>query len=186
MKLSNFLRLDPDYEGKGLSRGSKLEDEVWNTFLGDTERLKSVASAIRNTVVAGEARVEQDVEQEEQEAPEGKILTRLHMIRERSNSLVVRKKREVLSLEGKLECEVCGFDFNNAYGVHGSGYAECHHTIPISQLGPGMKTRASDLAIVCANCHRMLHRGKRWPSIPELKSIVQEHAFNAIPRNRRH
>ena len=88
MKLSNFHRLDPSYEGKGLSRGSKLEEEVWNTFLGDTERLISVASVIRNMVVAGEARVERNVvkeEQEDQEAPEGKILTRIHMFRERSS-----------------------------------------------------------------------------------------------------
>jgi 5-methylcytosine-specific restriction protein A len=95
MKLSNFLRLDPGYEGKGLSRGSKLEEEVWNTFVGDTERLMSVASVIRNVVVAGEASVERNVEkeeQEQQEAPEGKILTRMHMIRERSSKLVVRKK----------------------------------------------------------------------------------------------
>ena len=96
MKLSNFLRLDPGYEVKGLSRGSKLEEEVWNTFVGDTERLMSVASVIRNVVVAGEASVERNVEkeeQEQQEAPEGKILTRMHMIRERSSKLVVRKKR---------------------------------------------------------------------------------------------
>ena len=30
MKLSNFLVYDPEYQGKGLERGSKLEQEVWD------------------------------------------------------------------------------------------------------------------------------------------------------------
>ena len=42
MKLSNFLRFDPSYEGKGLKRGSRLEEEIWATFSGDLQRLNSV------------------------------------------------------------------------------------------------------------------------------------------------
>jgi 5-methylcytosine-specific restriction protein A len=30
MKLSNFLRFDPSYQGKGLPRGNRLEREVWD------------------------------------------------------------------------------------------------------------------------------------------------------------
>ena len=29
MKLSNFLRFDPDYAGEGLKRGSRLEKDIW-------------------------------------------------------------------------------------------------------------------------------------------------------------
>lgn len=180
MKLSNFLRFDPSYEGKGLRRGSRLEEEVWNTFSCDLQRLNSVSAAIRQVVATRDPCLESKIDEAEQEAPEGKVLTRLHLSRERSNSLVVAKKEEAMRLTGKLECEVCGFDFMRTYGKHGSGFAECHHIKAISTLMPGEKTRVSDLAIVCANCHRMLHRGKNWFSVSELRNIVESHASNAV------
>jgi 5-methylcytosine-specific restriction protein A len=37
-------------------------------------------------------------------------------------------------------------------------------------LRPGTKTRLIDLALVCANCHRMLHRSRPWPTIAELRT----------------
>ena len=65
-----------------------------------------------------------------------------------------KKKQQASS----LACEVCGFDFHATYGELGRDYAECHHTKPISTMQPGDTTKLADLAIVCANCHRMLHR----------------------------
>jgi len=56
-----------------------------------------------------------------------------------------------------LECEVCGFDFFETYGERGNGFAECHHKLPLSH--GTRSTYLRDLAVVCANCHRMLHRG---------------------------
>jgi predicted HNH restriction endonuclease len=29
---------------------------------------------------------------------------------------------------------MCGFDFKDKYGELGEGFAECHHTIPVSEL----------------------------------------------------
>ena len=52
MKLSNFLRFDPEYEGVGLNRGSKLEKEVWDVFGQDHEKLHRVAKSIRQRVGA--------------------------------------------------------------------------------------------------------------------------------------
>lgn len=47
MKLSNFLALDPTYEGKGLERGGKLEQRIWNEFSNNREELAKLANAIR-------------------------------------------------------------------------------------------------------------------------------------------
>ena len=105
-------------------------------------------------------------------AAEGRELLRLHRTRERSQPLVALKKREVLLAEGRLECETCGFDFAAAYGPRGEGFAECHHTLPISQSAPDRRTRTSELALVCANCHRMLHR-RPWVSVQELHLLVR-------------
>lgn len=172
MKLSNYLRFDPSYRGAGLKRGSHLEEEVWNTFASDLIRLKATATAIRETLKTSNMGSIEIVDIDEPEAPEGRVLTRIHQVKERNAALVRKKKQEVMSTTGRLACEVCGFDFQEAYGEHGYGFAECHHTKPISELSPGEKTRASDLAIVCANCHRMLHRGREWPSVSQLKSLL--------------
>jgi hypothetical protein len=63
---------------------------------------------------------------------------------------------------GRLVCEVpnCGFDFSQRYGALGKGYAQVHHLLPLSNSRPeGRKTQLKDLAIVCANCHVMIHIG---------------------------
>lgn len=47
MKLCNFLRLDPSYAGKGLRRGSKLEEEIWNHYANDRTALQAAVQALR-------------------------------------------------------------------------------------------------------------------------------------------
>ena len=61
--------------------------------------------------------------------------------------------------EGRLPCEECGLDFLAVYGEIGRDFAHVHHREPLGgRKGPSV-TRMQDLAVVCANCHAMLHRG---------------------------
>jgi 5-methylcytosine-specific restriction protein A len=53
---------------------------------------------------------------------------------------------------------VCGFDFKAVYGDIGEGYIEVHHTMPFHAMVAGTKIKLADLALLCANCHRMAHR----------------------------
>jgi len=72
-------------------------------------------------------------------------------------------------------CMACGFDFEKTYGAYGKGFIEVHHTKPVSELG-GMTSvnPETDMAVVCANCHRMLHRSRKHVlSIEELQSMMQ-------------
>ena len=69
-------------------------------------------------------------------------------------------------------CEICQFDFAKTYGSHGEGFIEMHHLFPMHN--GRRKTTTEDLRPVCANCHRMLHRGKEMLSIEELKGIIKE------------
>lgn len=172
MKLCNFLRFDPDYAGKGLIAGGKLEEEIWNQFHDKPELLHEVASTIKNVVQSKEAVSIQTPDNEEAQAIEGRVLFRFHRIRERNQNLVNKKKRLVFAQCGELRCEVCSFNFEYQYGSLGKGYIECHHTVLLSKLEPTKKTKLSDLALVCSNCHRMLHRGLL--SIEELKSRISE------------
>lgn len=94
---------------------------------------------------------------------EGKMLRRFVAHRQRENRLRLAKIREALHRnQGKLICEVprCGFDFEKRYGINGLGYALVHHLRPLSSVShKGMRTKQTDLAIVCANCHAMIHKG---------------------------
>lgn len=175
MKLCNFLRFDPGYTGKGLVAGGKREKLIWDTYYSEREHLARVAAAIRE---AGERQLstvmEQALEDDDDAFIEGRVLTREHKFRERNRLLANRKKQQALKVTGRLECEVCEFDFFASYGEIGRNFAECHHTLPISDLAEARQTRLSDLAIVCANCHRMLHRARPWKTIQELKELVRK------------
>ncbi len=74
-----------------------------------------------------------------------------------------KKIQEALRVnEGKLICEVpnCGFDFAEQYGALGEGYAQVHHLLPLGKAPTdGREPKLKDLAIVCANCHVMIHAG---------------------------
>lgn len=178
MKLSNFSRLDPQYTtgGRvGLQRGGKGEEAVWRAFADDPARLHDAAAAIRAAVLAGAtvAAGADDANEGFAEAEEGRLLTRLHRERERSGKLVARRKEQALAGDGCLRCEACGFDFEQRYGARGRGFIECHHTRPVHTLRPGDRTRLAELAMVCANCHRMIHARQPWLSVAELRDLLR-------------
>lgn len=179
MKLANFSSIDPEYSGVGLQRGGKLDKQIWDEFAHDLNRLKTTTASIRkNLNWIAESKADYVTEainaDDNDEFPEGKILTRIHKRKERNLQATQKKKRKVLQESGKLECEVCGFDFVKVYGQLGYGFAECHHTVPVSELADGYKTKLSELAIVCANCHRMLHKARPLLSINELREIIKK------------
>jgi predicted HNH restriction endonuclease len=109
------------------------------------------------------------IEDDESAFPEGKEKFRQHRYRERDGKIVQRAKAQRLAETGKLECEVCNIDFDRRYGERGRGFIEAHHKVPVSQLDGKKRTRIEDLALVCSNCHRMLHRGLTLVSVEQLK-----------------
>lgn len=85
----------------------------------------------------------------------------LHRSRE---SALRRKKIEQNKARngGRVVCEVpgCGFDFEKVYGDKGEGYGHVHHLVPLSQAGAeGVSNSIDGVAVVCANCHAIIHRG---------------------------
>ena len=104
-----------------------------------------------------------------------------HLRVERDRRLVEAKKREVLA-NGPLACEVCGFDFAQRYGSVGEHFCEVHHRRSLALRGTG-RTTLRDLAVVCSNCHRMLHRTDNGLSIAALRRRLQ--TTPSIETNRR-
>jgi 5-methylcytosine-specific restriction protein A len=72
---------------------------------------------------------------------------------------------------GSVYCENCTFSFEEKYGQRGKGYIEVHHVQPLAALLPNVVTKLSDLMLLCANCHRMVHR-KPLLSPDDLRSIT--------------
>jgi 5-methylcytosine-specific restriction protein A len=60
-----------------------------------------------------------------------------------------------------VRCQVCHLRFDERYGDVGKGFIEAHHLRPISSLEEGAAVSydvAADFAVLCSNCHRMIHR----------------------------
>jgi 5-methylcytosine-specific restriction protein A len=81
-------------------------------------------------------------------------------------------RSRAIEIHGTI-CKICEFDFKAKYGSHGEDYIEVHHKralhtlVESSQIDP-----EHDMTVLCANCHRMVHRKKYFPlSIEELKEI---------------
>lgn len=105
-------------------------------------------------------------------ANEGAASWAMHLRRERNRAIIEEKKNQVFNEKHTLACEVCEFDFEKKYGEHGKDYCEVHHKIPLAYAGTGTVTHLHDLAIVCSNCHRMLHRGPELLAVDELRAVV--------------
>jgi 5-methylcytosine-specific restriction enzyme A len=80
---------------------------------------------------------------------------RLHKRLERNPQLVKYAKKKL-----GFKCQVCGLDFKDRYGAIGEGFIEAHHLQPLASL-KGKKVfldPEKDFAVLCSNCHRMVHR----------------------------
>ena len=179
LKLSNFLAIDPNYEGKGMKSYSKLDKEVFDEFENNKIELASIASKIKKTVSNSSLgiklyKIEDDEDEESFTVKEGKVIYKLHKHIERNSKINKKKKENYLKKNGKLNCEVCGFDFYEKYGELGKGFMECHHRKPLHEIKEESETTLNDLALVCANCHRMLHRDLDTLSIDELKNKLKQ------------
>ncbi len=75
-------------------------------------------------------------------------------------------------------CMACGFNFEAVYGEAGRGYCECHHTDPLSERPESeqsdeFRTNLEGVRILCANCHRIVHRQRPAMPIDELRRLIE-------------
>ena len=95
---------------------------------------------------------------------EGAEKIRIHRFKERNRALVIEKRQS-----SEPECEVCSFNFLEFYGID---YCEVHHLAPLASLTEETQTRLSDLAILCANCHRAVHSTYPPLSLDQLLDLI--------------
>jgi 5-methylcytosine-specific restriction protein A len=167
LKLANFTAIA--HPGRGMAAGSRLDRVVWEELAGDPAEVARLAAAIRAAAGAGDIPPIPEPDEEEVEAEEGRLLYRRHRVRERDPRIVKQRKAQAKAA-GKLYCEVCTFDFAEVYGSRGEDFIEAHHIVPVSEAGI-RKVRSGDLALVCSNCHSMLHR-RPWCTPANLRATL--------------
>lgn len=176
-KIADIFSAHPDYAGTP-TKGGHTTKVVVQSFVDQPEQMSRLAAA---TMAAWDEAAATGVGPldtgeldpvDDPGATEGRVVLARHYRRERDPALRRRKIEAVLRAHGGLACEVCGFDFGNTYGEHGDGYIEVHHVVPLHASGE-TKTRLADLAMLCSNCHRMIHRRTPWLTPEELRSRVR-------------
>jgi hypothetical protein len=105
---------------------------------------------------------------------EGRKYFANHLRSERSRTIVLKKKAQALAKYGKLECEVCKFDFKKVFGTLGENFCEVHHLAPLGKSNGRITTELKDLSVVCSNCHRMLHRLPDGEGILDLRRLIRQ------------
>jgi 5-methylcytosine-specific restriction protein A len=79
-------------------------------------------------------------------------------------------------------CQACGFDFEAVYGPVGHQFIEAHHLTPISVLPqdkPVEQDPKTDFAVLCSNCHRMIHR---MPDVGNVTALSDTGAVRRLAR----
>jgi 5-methylcytosine-specific restriction protein A len=155
--------------GKGLGNVSQTDRNIWEEFGARPTLVASMAAAIR---IGIESQIPDEPEGEVEFA-EGRLLTQLHYRRERN-----RKLRAAFFSEKRQSgfvCEICDLSRNELPTALEEAVFEAHHIIAVSEAGE-RKTKISDLALLCACCHRLIHKAismeKRWIGIGEARSLL--------------
>lgn len=172
-KTSDIATRHPAYTGKP-TRGNRIDQEVLQDFLTSPEVMHQVAANIRKVIRDGnvshsELGAFEGFLEDELEAQEGRLLRSWQAKRERDPKLRLRKIQQVKQRGEAVACNVCSFDFFVAYGERGRDYIEVHHVLPLHVSG-ATTTTLGNLALLCSNCHRMIHRGP-WLTPPQLREL---------------
>jgi len=172
-KMMDLLSHRPGYRGVP-THGGKVDLDVISDFLDDGVGMRLVAQRIRDEILRGQlttALIADAGEDPDMIASEGTIVVASHLRRDRDHRLRQSKIAQAKARGERVSCEICGFDFERVCGERGRGYIESHHIVPLHVSGP-TATRLDDLILICANCHRMIHHGKRWLTPDELRAAM--------------
>ena len=124
----------------------------------------ALAALIREAIAGGEAA---------EELPEDEVFVEGHLLtsRHRSRDRRLRKRLLAQKTDDQLVCTICQFAPPPLERRLLESFFEAHHIRPLSETKGPTSTRVADMALVCACCHRFIHRlialKKRWVSIGE-------------------
>jgi 5-methylcytosine-specific restriction protein A len=169
-KLQNLQSFET---GRGLKNVSQMDRDVWAEFHRNPEEAQRLASLI-GAEIGFLTNNPTSTNDEDSEFYEGRLMTVLHKTRER-DSRVRKRLLDFRSKNGPLNCDLCSCRPISGVPAFLDAIFEAHHLKPLS-LELVKSTRLSDLALLCANCHRLVHRAisreKRWLTLEECKAAL--------------
>lgn len=125
--------------------------------------LGTQAETLRQQILTDERPEEEEDERADfpmMKTKEGKPIETTHRRLERNP----RARRECLRYyrcrhRGKIVCEICGFDFERAYGKEFRHMIHVHHLTPLASYeGEHGIIPMTELIPICPNCHAVAHR----------------------------
>jgi 5-methylcytosine-specific restriction protein A len=85
-----------------------------------------------------------------------------------------RKLRDQALQGSKGVCEACQVDFTNILDGNGVKVLEVHHRKQLSEYDAPELTQLKDLAVICANCHRLIHAKHEKPmNVETLRKLLR-------------
>jgi 5-methylcytosine-specific restriction enzyme A len=98
--------------------------------------------------------------------------------RYRQHRAIERQPKHSKLVKKKLgtRCMGCLFELRELYGPVAAGFIEAHHLIPLSNLDDDTVIRFDPerhFAVLCPNCHRIIHRMDDCSDIDALRTLVR-------------
>lgn len=103
MKCCNLAAFDAALQQRGLSKGSRLDEQVWQEFMVEPERIAFEAEAAQASLTHQELRAEERVEWEDVEGLDRTTLTKVRVNQHFFRSLILASYRSA--------CAVCELPF---------------------------------------------------------------------------
>ena len=168
LKLQNLLSaIEPT---RGLSSSSLDRALVAEFPAVRAADVSALASLIREAIGRGEG---VDLADDDDIFLEGQFLTSRHRSRDRR----LRKKLLQRTSDDKLVCEICKFVGPPLTRDLRESFFEAHHVRPLSESKNVVSTRVTDMALLCASCHRFIHKlmvtEKHWIAIAAARTTLR-------------
>lgn len=95
--------------------------------------------------------------------------------------------RKVKKIQG-TQCKGCELELADLYGPIAKDMIDAHHLVPLSSLNNGEVVRLDpkkDFAVLCPNCHRVIHRMGDCSDIDGLQKLVGSGALARLQKRHR-
>jgi 5-methylcytosine-specific restriction enzyme A len=174
--LGSTARLPGDYVA-----GHALGVSYSISALPDGEVLRADLQAIAYRALTYRGGVDADVESQSDVNDEFDLLTSTTIVEIRKYAFhrKIEPNRTAAKQAKKFHgtiCQACDLNFTTRYGAIGKGFIEAHHLKAISTLDEGVAVQydmAEDFAVLCSNCHRMIHRSADPSDLAAFRALVQ-------------
>jgi 5-methylcytosine-specific restriction protein A len=173
LRMANYRAYDPSTSARGMTNAGRRAEQIWARYADGHATVRQLVASIlllADDPASGPAGSAVSPEPDEGEIREGRLIYRVHRGRERNPALRTRKLRQVMRAGLEPVCEVCGLSPHRVFGSGFGTVLECHHLRPLL-LGQ-RATRLSDIALVCATCHRAIHAKGLLTTVSELRDAL--------------